>query len=69
MSNQVLPFYYDYTKCMVMKLSMANDHGGTGQGHGEQSAQERTTWIATNRKLDTAWYSVGYDGYNVQQGG
>lgn len=50
-------------------IIMANDHGGTGQGHGEQSAQERTTWIATNRKLDTAWYSVGYDGYNVQQGG
>lgn len=30
----------------------ANDHGGINQGHGEQSLEERTTWIATNVALD-----------------
>ena len=25
-----------------------NDHGGIGQGHGEQSPEERTAWIASN---------------------
>lgn len=44
----------------------ANDHGGLGQGHGGQSAEERTTWIATNRPFDTAYFSVGYNGYNVK---
>lgn len=29
----------------------ANDHGGINQGHGEQSDEERTTWIATNREI------------------
>lgn len=29
----------------------ANDHGGINQGHGEQSDEERMTWIATNRKF------------------
>lgn len=30
----------------------ANDHGGIGKGHGGQSLEERTTWIATNRPFD-----------------
>lgn len=29
----------------------ANDHGGINQGHGEQTDEERTTWIATNREF------------------
>lgn len=44
----------------------ANDHGGIGQGHGEQSLEERTTWIATNIPFDEKYYSNGYDGFNVK---
>lgn len=43
----------------------ANDHGGLGTGHGEQSLEERTTWIATNKPFDEKYYSKGYDGFNV----
>lgn len=43
----------------------ANDHGGINQGHGEQTLEERTTWIATNIPFDESLYSAGYDGYNV----
>lgn len=44
----------------------ANDHGGIGQGHGEQSFEERTTWIATNIPFDEKYYSNEYDGFNVK---
>ncbi|MGN0528757.1 MAG: alkaline phosphatase family protein, partial [Eubacterium sp.] len=44
----------------------ANDHGGIGKGHGEQSLEERTTWIASNIPFDEKYYSQGYDGYNVK---
>lgn len=30
---------------------LANDHGEINQGHGEQSDEERFTWIATNQKF------------------
>jgi len=42
----------------------ANDHGGLGTGHGEQTLEERTTWIATNIPFDEKYYSQGYDGFN-----
>lgn len=45
---------------------MANDHGGIGQGHGEQTLEERTTWIASNVKFDEKYYAKGYDGFNVK---
>ena len=45
----------------------ANDHGGIGKGHGEQSLEERTTWIATNIPFDEKYFSQGYDGYNGKQ--
>lgn len=45
----------------------ANDHGGIGQGHGGQTLEERTTWIATNRPLDEAYFAEGYDGFTVQK--
>lgn len=32
-------------------IIMANDHGGINQGHGEQSDEEKFTWIATNYKF------------------
>ena len=44
----------------------ANDHGGIGKGHGEQSLEERTTWIATNIPFNEKYYSQDYDGYNVK---
>lgn len=44
----------------------ANDHGGIGQGHGEQSLEERTTWIATNIPFNEKYYSKGYNGFNVK---
>lgn len=44
----------------------ANDHGGLGTGHGEQTLEERTTWIATNKAFDKKYYSVGYDGFNIK---
>lgn len=49
-------------------IVFANDHGGINQGHGEQTLEERTTWIATNRLLDKTYYSVGYDGYTWKNG-
>ncbi|MGN0521220.1 MAG: alkaline phosphatase family protein [Eubacterium sp.] len=42
----------------------ANDHGGLGKGHGNQTIEERTTWIATNIPFDQKYYARGYDGYN-----
>ncbi|MDO4153231.1 MAG: alkaline phosphatase family protein [Clostridia bacterium] len=44
----------------------ANDHGGIGKGHGEQTLEERTTWIATNIPFDEKYYSNEYDGFNVK---
>lgn len=44
----------------------SNDHGGIEQGHGSQTPEERTTWIVSNRKLDTKYYSNGYNGYIVK---
>ncbi len=44
----------------------ANDHGGIGKGHGEQSLEERTTWIATNIPFSEKYYSQGYDGFNIK---
>lgn len=41
----------------------ANDHGGIGQGHGGQSLEERTTWIATNIPFDETYYASGYNGF------
>lgn len=44
----------------------ANDHGGLGKGHGNQTLEERTTWIATNISFDEKYYSNGYDGFSVK---
>lgn len=47
-------------------IVMANDHGGIGQGHGEQTLEERTTWIASNIKFDEKYFAKGYNGFNVK---
>lgn len=44
----------------------ANDHGGLGTGHGEQTLEERTTWLVSNIKFDEKYYSNGYDGFNIK---
>ncbi len=44
----------------------ANDHGGLGRGHGKQTLEERTTWIASNIPFDKKYYSKGYNGFNVK---
>ena len=46
----------------------ANDHGGLGKGHGEQTLEERTTWLVSNIKFDEKYYSNGYDGFNIKDG-
>lgn len=45
----------------------ANDHGGIGQGHGGQTLEERTTWIASNIPFSSQYYSDGYDGWTVKK--
>lgn len=43
-----------------------NDHGGLGTSHGNQTLEERTTWLASNIPFDEKYYSNGYDGFNVK---
>lgn len=43
-----------------------NDHGGLGRGHGNQTLEERTTWLATNIPFDKKYYSNGYDGFTIK---
>ena len=47
-------------------IVFGNDHGGLGTSHGEQTLEERTTWLASNIPFDEKYYSNGYDGFNVE---
>lgn len=47
-------------------IVFANDHGGLGTGHGEQTLEERSTWLASNIPFDEKYYSIGYNGFNVK---
>lgn len=42
----------------------ANDHGGLGKGHGNQTLEERTAWLATNIDLNEKYYAHGYNGFS-----
>ncbi|HIW86368.1 MAG TPA: alkaline phosphatase family protein [Candidatus Eubacterium faecipullorum] len=42
----------------------ANDHGGLGKGHGNQTLEERTAWLATNIALNEKYYAHGYNGFS-----
>lgn len=42
---------------------MASDHGGIGCGHGAQTLEERTTWIASNKEIDKKLFGKSYDGH------
>ena len=44
-------------------IILANDHGGRGRGHGGQSLEERTTWIATNIPISEDMFGKDYDGH------
>lgn len=44
----------------------ANDHGGIGTGHGGQTPEERTTWIATNIPFPEKYFARGYNGFTVK---
>lgn len=46
----------------------ASDHGGIGNGHGGQTLEERTTWIATNIPFADKYLGCGYDGYTENRG-
>lgn len=42
------------------------DHGGIQTWHGGQTLEERTTWIACNKAIDSKYFSSGYDGYKTK---
>ncbi len=44
----------------------SSDHGGIKQGHGSQSAEERSIFIACNKAIDPKYFGAGYDGYKQQ---
>lgn len=44
-------------------MIFANDHGGLGKGHGRQTLEERTTWLASNIPFDKKYYASGYNGF------
>lgn len=50
-------------------IIFANDHGGLGKGHGNQTPEERTTWIAANIPFDPKYYAEGYNGFNFYKSG
>lgn len=47
-------------------ILLTSEHGGIGTGHGGQTLEERTTFIVSNKVLDTKHYSQGYNGYKCK---
>lgn len=45
-------------------IMIGTDHGGHRLGHGGQSLEERTTWVASNVAFDKKYYAKNYDGWN-----
>lgn len=41
---------------------IAADHGGIGKGHGRQTCEERTIWVACNKPIDEKYFGMNYDG-------
>lgn len=46
-------------------IIITTDHGGYGRGHGKQYLEARTIWLASNKPIDTKYYSKSYDGYKI----
>lgn len=44
-------------------IIVANDHGGSKNGHGKQILEHRTNWIACNKKLDSKYFGTNYNGF------
>lgn len=47
-------------------ILMTTDHGGIQTWHGNQTLEERTTWIVCNKPIDNKYYSANYDGYKLR---
>ncbi len=47
-------------------ILMTTDHGGYKKRHGMQTAEERQTFIVSNRPLDEKYFSKGYNGYTMK---
>ena len=43
-------------------IILSNDHGGKDRGHGGQTLEERTTFIATNIPFDEKLLGKSYNG-------
>lgn len=41
------------------------DHGGYGNGHGEQFLEARTIWVASNKAIDKKYFASTYNGYKI----
>ena len=43
-------------------ILISSDHGGKGIGHGSQIDECRAIFVASNKKIDSKYYSKNYDG-------
>lgn len=41
---------------------VTTDHGGNERSHGYQIYENRTTWVACNKAIDSSYYGKNYDG-------
>lgn len=48
-------------------IVLTTDHGGLGRSHGGQSAEERSTWVVSNKEIDKKYFSNGYNGHNIEK--
>lgn len=45
-------------------IVVTTDHGGSGNDHGKQVYEHRTTWVACNKQIPAEYFGSGYDGFN-----
>lgn len=43
------------------------DHGGHRRGHGGQTLEERTTWVASSVPFDSKYFARSYDGWQEKE--
>ena len=44
-------------------IIITTDHGGRQTWHGNQTYEERSTWVVCNKGIDAKYFGSGYDGY------
>ena len=44
-------------------IIITTDHGGRETWHGNQTYEERSTWVVCNKGIDAKYFGSGYDGY------